>query len=158
MTMDKVVAFHAPEGFSSDPLTDLLRNGARELIAQAVEAELNAFLAAQADRTDTAGRQRLVRHCHLPKRVVQTGIGAVPVKVPRVRDQASPRARAAPSRGLLANRCPLPGRACLHAREGGNGCSGKGLRTGLTPREGMHCAGLVLRSRLFRRQRILGCN
>ena len=86
MTKDTVVAFRAPDGFSLDPLTDLLRQGARELIAQAVEAELNAFLAAHADQTDAAGR-RLVRHGHLPEREVQTGIGAVPVKVPRVRDR-----------------------------------------------------------------------
>ena len=88
MTKDTVVAFRAPEGFSSDPLTDLLRQGARQLIAQAVEAELNGFLAAHADRTDTAGRRRLVRHGHLPERDIQTGIGAVAVKVPRVRDRA----------------------------------------------------------------------
>ncbi|MFN3646129.1 MAG: transposase, partial [Gemmobacter sp.] len=88
MTKDTVVAFRAPEGFSLDPLTDLLRQGARELIAQAVEAELNAFLTAHADQTDAAGRRRLVRHGHLPEREVQTGIGAVPVKVPRVRDRA----------------------------------------------------------------------
>ena len=88
MTKDTVVAFRAPEGFSPDPLTDLLRQGARQLIAQAVEAELNAFLAAYSGQTDTAGRKRLVRHGHLPEREVQTGIGAVPVKVPRVRDRA----------------------------------------------------------------------
>ena len=88
MTKDTVVAFRAPEGFSPDPLTDLLRQGARELIAQAVEAELSAFLAVHVDQTDAAGRRRLVRHGHLPEREVQTGIGAVPVKVPRVRDRA----------------------------------------------------------------------
>ena len=88
MTKDTVVAFRAPEGFSADPLTDLLRQGARQLMAQAVEAELNGFLAAHADQTDTAGRRRLVRHGHLPERDIQTGIGAVPVKVPRVRDRA----------------------------------------------------------------------
>ena len=88
MTKDTVVAFRAPEGFSPDPLTDLLRQGARDLIAQAVEAELNAFLTAHADQTDAAGHRRLVRHGHLPEREVQTGIGAVPVKVPRVRDRA----------------------------------------------------------------------
>jgi len=87
MTKDTVVAFRAPEGFSPDPLTDLLRQGARDLIAQAVEAELLTFLAAHADQTDAAGRRRLVRHGHLPERDVQTGIGAVPVKVPRVRDR-----------------------------------------------------------------------
>jgi putative transposase len=88
MTKDMVVAFRAPEGFSSDPLTDLLRQGARDLIAQAVEAELNAFLTAHVDQTDAAGQRRLVRHGHLPERDIQTGIGAVPVKVPRVRDRA----------------------------------------------------------------------
>ena len=88
MTKDTVVSFHAPEGFSPDPLTDLLREGARELISQAVEAELNAFLDAHAGQTDAVGRRRLVRHGHLPEREVQTGIGAVPVKVPRVRDRA----------------------------------------------------------------------
>ena len=88
MTKDTVVAFRTPEGFSPDPLTDLLRQGARELIAQAVEAELNTFLAAHADQTDAAGRRRLVRHGHLPEREVQTGIGGGAVKVPRVRDRA----------------------------------------------------------------------
>ena len=79
---DTVVAFRAPDGFSPDPLTDLLRQGARQLIAQAVEAELNGFLATYADQADLAGRRRLVRHGHLPERTVQTGIGALPVKVP----------------------------------------------------------------------------
>ena len=85
MSKDTVVAFRAPDGFSPDPLTDLLRLGARQLIAQAVEAELKGFLAAHADQTDGAGRRRLVRHGHLPEREVQTGIGAVAVQVPRVR-------------------------------------------------------------------------
>ena len=88
MSKDTVVAFRAPDGFSPDRLTDLLRQGARELIAQAVEAEVSTFLAAYSDQTDAAGRKRLVRHGHLPEREVQTGIGAVPVKVPRVRDRA----------------------------------------------------------------------
>ena len=68
MTQDTVVAFRAPTGFSADPLTDLLRQGARQLIAQAVEAELSTFLSAHADQTDAAGRRRLVRHGHLPER------------------------------------------------------------------------------------------
>ena len=74
MTKDRVVAYRAPEGFSPDPLTDFLRQGARQLIAQAVEAEWNGFLAAHADHTDAAGRKRLVRHGHLPEREVQTKI------------------------------------------------------------------------------------
>ena len=87
ISRDTIVTFRAPDGFSPDPLTDLLRRGARQLVAQAVQAELNAFLAAHGE-TDAAGRKRLVRHGHLPEREVQTGIGAVPVRVPRVRDRA----------------------------------------------------------------------
>lgn len=76
-----------PSGFSPDPLTDLIREGARKLIEQAVEAELATFLAAFAkDRLDD-GRARLVRHGHLPEREILTGIGPVTVKVPRVRDR-----------------------------------------------------------------------
>lgn len=77
-----------PSGFSSDPLSDVLRAGARHLIEQAVEAELIALLSAHADDKTEDGRARLVRHGHLPERAVMTGIGPVPVKVPRVRDRS----------------------------------------------------------------------
>ena len=40
------------------------------------------------DKHDAAGRRRLVRNGHLPERTIQTGIGDVPVKAPRVRDRA----------------------------------------------------------------------
>ena len=86
MTQDTVVAFRAPEGFSPDPPTDLLRQGARDLIAQAVGAELVAFLDAHAAETDGHGRR--VRHGQLPERDIQTGTRAVPVKVSRLRDCA----------------------------------------------------------------------
>ena len=76
-----------PSGFSPDPLTDVLRSGARELIQQAVEAELSALLAAHAGERTEDGRARIVRHGHLPEREVMTGIGPVPVKVPRIRDR-----------------------------------------------------------------------
>lgn len=71
MTKDTVDAFRAPDGSSPDPLTDLLRQGARELIAQAVEAEPSGILASHADQTDAAGRRPLVRHGHLPEPEVQ---------------------------------------------------------------------------------------
>ena len=60
MTKDTVVGFRGPRGFSPDPLTDLLREGARNLIAQAVEAELATFLDAHATETDAIGHRRLV--------------------------------------------------------------------------------------------------
>jgi transposase-like protein len=70
-----------------DALTEVLREGDRTLLAQAIEAEVAEFLAGHADKFDAVGRTRLVRNGHLPERTVQTGIGAVTVKVPRVRDR-----------------------------------------------------------------------
>ncbi|WP_438695864.1 transposase, partial [Thalassovita gelatinovora] len=78
-----------PSGFSTDPFTDILRDGARKLIEQAIHAELSTLMAAfSGDRLDD-GRARLVRHGHLPEREVMTGIGPVSVKVPRVRDRGA---------------------------------------------------------------------
>jgi transposase-like protein len=71
-----------------DALTEVLREGARTLLAQAIEAEVAEFLARHADHRDELGRARLVRNGHLPERTVQTGLGAVTVKAPRVRDRA----------------------------------------------------------------------
>ena len=62
---------------------------ARALLAQAVEAEVAGFLGEHADKRTDDGRQRLVRHGHLPERSIMTGIGAVEVCVPRVRDRLS---------------------------------------------------------------------
>ncbi|MBK1635785.1 IS256 family transposase [Rhodovulum adriaticum] len=76
-----------PSGFSPDPLTDLIRGGARRLIEQAVEAELAALLAAFTEDRLEDGRARLVRHGYLPEREILTGVGPVTVKVPRVRDR-----------------------------------------------------------------------
>jgi transposase-like protein len=74
-------------GTFSDPLTDVLRNGARALLSQAVEAEVAALLNRHADQLTDDGRQRLVRHGHLPEREIVTGIGPVAVRCPRVRDR-----------------------------------------------------------------------
>lgn len=74
-------------GTFNDPLTQVLRDGARALLAQAVEAEVAAFLAEHSNERTEDGRQRLVRHGHLPERSIMTGIGAVEVCAPRVRDR-----------------------------------------------------------------------
>jgi transposase-like protein len=76
-----------PSGFTSDPSTDVLREGARKLIEQAIHAELTTLMNAFSKEKLEDGRARLVRHGHLPEREVMTGIGPVPVKVPRVRDR-----------------------------------------------------------------------
>src|SRR3954463_7287808 len=71
----------------SDPLTEMLRSGARALLAQAVAAEVAGFLEGHTDKLTDDGRQRLVRHGHLPERAIMTGIGPVAVRCPRVRDR-----------------------------------------------------------------------
>ncbi len=86
MVNDTVIEFTAPSEFSADPLRDVLRQGARDLLATAVQAEVSEFIAGHAHLLDDGGRRRLVRHGFLPERQVMTGIGKVPVQVPRVRD------------------------------------------------------------------------
>ena len=71
----------------ADPLTELLRNGARDLIRQAVEAELSAMLSEYEDYKLLDGRQAIVRNGYLPERTIQTGVGDVSIKVPKVRDR-----------------------------------------------------------------------
>ena len=75
-------------GKIADGLTELLRQGARRLIHEAVEAELEAFLEQHRERHDNAGRQAIVRNGYLPEREVLSGVGPVSVKVPRVRDRS----------------------------------------------------------------------
>ncbi len=89
MREDTVVQLRQPGTFSEDPLTEILRRGARRLLAQAVEMEVTAFVEGHADLTDEAGRRRIVRHGYLPEREVQTGIGPVAVRCPRARDRGA---------------------------------------------------------------------
>ena len=88
MSNDNLAKLVQPGAFD-DQLTEILRQGARTLLAQAVEAEVADFLAKNVGLRTEAGRQRLVRHGHLPEREVMTGIGVVPVHQPRVRDRAA---------------------------------------------------------------------
>ncbi len=81
-----VVRLRQPEAID-DPLTAVLRSGARRLLAQAIESEAATFLAVMADRQLADGRARFVRHGHGPARTVQTGIGPVAVQRVKVRDR-----------------------------------------------------------------------
>ena len=83
-----VVKLFQPGSFT-DPLTEVLRNGARALLAQAIEAEVAEFLAKHVDLKTATGLRRVVRHGHLPEREVMTGIGPVGVRQPRVRDRGA---------------------------------------------------------------------
>lgn len=86
MKHDNVIELAQPGEFK-DQLTEILRQGARDLVLQAVEAEFASFLQSHEDKRLDDGRKRVVRHGHLPDRKVVTGIGAIPVKVPRARDR-----------------------------------------------------------------------
>ena len=107
MFNDSVVKLIQP-GILTDRLTEVLRDGARALLTQAVEAEVSEFLAATA-YLKTDGCQRIVRHGHLPERQIMTGIGPVAVRQPRVRDrEAAPTIRRASASRLQSYR-PTPG-------------------------------------------------
>ena len=77
-----VTELHKPE----NPLNELLKQGAQQLLAQAIEAEVQALLEHFSTR-QVNGKQGVVRNGHLPERRIQTGLGDIPVKVPKVRDR-----------------------------------------------------------------------
>ena len=83
-----VVWFRQPDEID-DPLTNILRSGARQLLTQAVEMEAEAFLAAMKDFKLADGRDRVVRHGHGPERTIQTGIGPVEVSAVKIRDRGA---------------------------------------------------------------------
>ena len=87
MTSDSTVVPLRQPDVIDDPLTAVLRSGARRLLAQAVEAEAEAFLAEMREARLPDGRERVVRHGHGPERLVQTGIGPVAVRRVKLRDR-----------------------------------------------------------------------
>ena len=85
MSNDKIVSLHSP---AQDVLSELLKAGATQLLAQAVQAELSELLEHYKDITLDDSRQAVVKNGHLPERTVQTGLGDISVKVPKVRDRS----------------------------------------------------------------------
>jgi transposase-like protein len=102
MSRDNVIALPAAETSESfqDALTQLVRQGARQIIAQAVEAELQEFLQQYQDHQDEQGRPAVVRNGYLPERTILTGVGEVDIQVPKVRDRSG--------RGIKFNSALLP--------------------------------------------------
>lgn len=90
MSNDNLIAFQSPESSTSfnDALSELVRKGARQIIAQAVEAELAEFLTQYQSLKDNQGRQAVVRNGYLPERTIVTGVGEVEIQVPKVRDRS----------------------------------------------------------------------
>jgi len=89
MTNDTdIIALRQPESVD-DPLTEIARDGARRMLAAALRAEADAFVAQHAEEVLPDGRQRIVRHGYGPERSIQTGIGALDLRRPKVRDRAA---------------------------------------------------------------------
>jgi putative transposase len=84
-----VIPFRQPDAID-DPLTELAREGARRMLAQALIAEADAFVAQWKDLKLPDGRDRVVRHGHGPQRTIQTGVGPVEVRRAKVRDRGEP--------------------------------------------------------------------
>ena len=87
MEKNNVLNLKKPDCFVDDPITEILRNGARKLLATALEAEINAFIDKYSDFFDDQGRRRVTRNGYLPERDLQTGIGPVSVRAPRACDR-----------------------------------------------------------------------
>jgi len=88
MSDDTTITPLRQPGSILDPLTEIAREGARQMLAAALKAEAATFVAQFADELLPDGRQRVVRHCTGPEREIQTGIGPVPVQRQKVRDRA----------------------------------------------------------------------
>ena len=76
-----------PQESSRSCLDEILRDGAREMLGKAIEDEVSAYLGARGHLVDETGRRLVVRNGHLPERSIQTPMGEIPVKQPRVRDR-----------------------------------------------------------------------
>jgi len=86
---------------AQDVLTDLLRQGAQKMLAQAIEAEVSDWIDRHQDCRDAAGRRQVVRNGHLPERTITTGVGSVTVQQPRVHDRRPAEAREKFSSAIL---------------------------------------------------------
>ena len=86
---------------AQDVLTDILRQGAQQLLAQAIAAEVADWIDRHQDCRDATGRRQVVRNGHLPERTITTGVGAVTVHQPRVHDRRSAGAREKFSSAIL---------------------------------------------------------
>jgi len=74
-------------GTSRDALSDILKEGAQQMLAHAIEAEVAEWIDAHANHTDDHGRRQVVRNGYLPQRKIVTGLGEIPVRQPRVHDR-----------------------------------------------------------------------
>jgi putative transposase len=86
MTDSHIINLNKPE--QNDPLQKVLREGARQLLATAIEAEVAAFLKQYSGLKTDEHKTAVVRNGYLPERSIQTGLGDIAVKVPKVRNRS----------------------------------------------------------------------
>ena len=72
---------------SEDPLLSVLRDGAKRMLAQAIELEVQEYIQRHAGQLDESGKRLVVRNGSMPERTIQTGLGDIPVKAPRINDR-----------------------------------------------------------------------
>jgi len=82
----QTLEFESQQSPPRSPLDEIVRQGAREMLQAAIDAEVDQFLLEHASKTDEEGRRYVVRNGHLPKREVATGAGMLEIQQPRVRD------------------------------------------------------------------------
>ena len=87
MKEDRISSKMSPSQHFRNVLEETLREGARQLLQQAIENEVQEFLDAYRELRTEDGRLSVVRNGYLPERFVQTGVGPLPVQQPRVRDR-----------------------------------------------------------------------
>lgn len=87
MDQDNVIPISNPQESNTDALTAVLRQGAQQLLTKALEAEIESLLSQYTHLKDHASLAQVVRNGFLPERSIQTGIGPIRVKVPRIRDR-----------------------------------------------------------------------
>ena len=98
MTDNNVFKLNKPE--QDDPLQEVLREGARKMSAAAIEAEVSTFIEGHGLLETAEGKSAVVRNGYLPKRSIQTGLGDIEVKVPKIRDR--------PNSGIKFNSSLVP--------------------------------------------------
>ena len=92
-----------PVSSSRDVLSEVLRAGAQQMLATAIEAEVSAWIAEREHLKNEQGHRQVIRNGHLPKRQIITGVGPLEVEQPRVRDR-----RPAPEREPFHSRILPP--------------------------------------------------
>jgi hypothetical protein len=86
MTDSNIFKLNKPE--QNDPLQEVLREGARRMLAAAIEAEVASFIERYGNLKTDEGQKAIVRNGYLPERSIQTGLGDIEVKVPKVCDRS----------------------------------------------------------------------